>query len=87
VLTESMILAAGGGALGGSAAWVILDGYQTTTLNWQTYTQVAFTLAVTPGLLAEGVLYAIAMGLFGGLLPALHAARVPIAAGLREPEP
>jgi putative ABC transport system permease protein len=83
VLIESVVLAIGGGLLGGAAAWTILDGYQTTTLNWQSYTQVAFAFAVTPGLLVEGVLYAIAMGLVGGLLPAVHAARVPVAEGLR----
>jgi putative ABC transport system permease protein len=84
VLAESVVLAAAGGVLGGSLAWVILDGYQTTTLNWQTYTQVAFAFRVTPALLVEGVFYAMAMGLVGGLLPAMHAARVPVAAALRD---
>jgi putative ABC transport system permease protein len=83
VLAESVVLAAAGGLLGGSVAWALLDGHQTTTLNWQTYTQVAFALSVTPGLLAEGVLYAVAMGLVGGLFPAMHAARVEVATGLR----
>ena len=83
VLTESVVLATLGGLLGGSVAWTFLDGHQTTTLNWQSYTQVAFAFAVTPDLLVEGVFYAIAMGLAGGLLPALHAARVPVAAALR----
>ena len=83
VLIESVVLAIAGGLLGGSVAWTILDGHQTTTLNWQSYTQVAFAFAVTPGLLVEGVAYAIAIGLAGGLLPAVSAARVPVAAGLR----
>jgi len=83
VLVESAVLAAAGGVLGGSAAWAILDGYQATTLNWQTYTQVAFAFRVTPALLAKGVSYALAMGLGGGLLPAMHAARLPVAAALR----
>jgi putative ABC transport system permease protein len=84
VLAESVFLAATGGLLGGWVAWALLDGYQTTTLNWQTYTQVAFAFTVTPGLLLEGVVYAVAMGLVGGLLPAMHAARVPVAAALRD---
>jgi putative ABC transport system permease protein len=84
VLAESVVLAAAGGVLGGSLAWAILDGYQTTTLNWQTYTQVAFAFRVTLGLLVEGVFYAIVMGIVGGLLPAMHAARVPVAAALRD---
>lgn len=83
VLVESAFLAATGGVLGGALAWAILDGYQTTTLNWQTYTQVAFAFKVTPGLLAKGVSYAVVMGLGGGLLPAMHAARMPVAAALR----
>src|SRR5262245_12450813 len=83
VLTESAVLAMVGGLLGGAVAWTILDGHQTTTLNWQSYTQVAFAFAVTPGLLVLGVLSAIAIGLLGGLLPAMHAARVPVAAALR----
>ena len=84
VLAESVALAAAGGLLGGSVAWALLDGYQTTTLNWQTYTQVAFAFTVTPGLLVEGVFYAVAMGLVGGLLPAMHAARLPVASALRD---
>jgi len=83
VLAESAVLAAAGGLLGGSAAWVILDGHQTTTLNWQTYTQVAFAFAVTPGLIVQGVLYAMVLGLVGGLLPSMHAARLPVATALR----
>jgi len=83
VLVESMVLATAGGVLGGATAWAILDGYQTTTLNWQTYTQVAFAFKVTPGLLAKGVSCAVAMGLGGGLLPAMHAARIPVATALR----
>lgn len=83
VLVESVVLAIVGGLLGGSLAWILLDGHQTTTLNWQSYTQVAFAFAVTPGLLAHGVVYSIAIGALGGLLPAMNAARVPVAAALR----
>jgi putative ABC transport system permease protein len=83
VLVESVALAIVGGLIGGSLAWILLDGYQTTTLNWQSYTQVAFAFAVTPGLLAQGVVYATAIGLVGALLPAMNAARVPVAAALR----
>jgi len=83
VLAESTALAAAGGLVGGAAAWAMLDGYHTTTLNWQTYTQVAFAFAVTPWLIAQGVLYAMAMGVVGGLLPSIHAARLPVAAALR----
>src|SRR5262249_27203023 len=83
VLAESVTVAVAGGLVGGAAAWFLLDGHQTTTLNWQTYTQVAFAFAVTPALILEGVMYAIAIGLLAGLVPALHAARIPVASALR----
>ena len=73
-----------GGALGGLIAWVAFDGYQTATMNWQSFSQVAFAFAVTPGLLMRGILYAAIMGLVGGLLPAIRAARLPIVTALRQ---
>jgi putative ABC transport system permease protein len=60
-----------------------VNGYQTATINWQTYSQVAFSLTVTPDLLVGGVVYALLMGLIGGLFPALRAARMPVATALR----
>jgi putative ABC transport system permease protein len=84
VLAESAALALVGGAIGGLAAWAIFDGYQTATMNWQSFSQVAFAFAVTPRLLVQGLLYALAMGLIGGLLPAIRAARLPIVTALRE---
>ncbi len=84
VLAESLGLAAVGGALGGLAAYAVFNGYQTSTMNFQTFSQVAFGFAVTPKLLVEGLGYALVMGFVGGLLPAVRAARLPIAAALRE---
>ena len=84
VLAESFGLAAIGGALGGLIAYLGFNGYQTSTMNWQTFSQVAFAFAVTPRLLAQGLGYALVMGLIGGLLPAVRAARMPIASALRE---
>ena len=84
VLAESFGLAAIGGALGGLIAYVGFNGYQTSTMNWQSFSQVAFAFAVTPGLLAQGLGYALVMGLIGGLLPAVRAARLPISSALRE---
>jgi putative ABC transport system permease protein len=84
VLAESFGLAALGGALGGLLAYVGFNGYQTSTMNWQTFSQVAFAFAVTPGLLAQGLGYALVMGLIGGLLPAVRASRLPISSALRE---
>lgn len=84
VLAESLILGAIGGLLGGAAAYVGFNGYQTSTINFQTFSQVAFAFRVTPQLLAVGLFYALGMGLVGGLLPAIRAARLPIPAALRE---
>jgi putative ABC transport system permease protein len=84
VLTESMILGAIGGAVGGAAAYFGFNGYQTSTINFQTFSQVAFAFRVTPGLLGLGLFYALSMGFVGGLLPALRAARLPIPSALRE---
>jgi putative ABC transport system permease protein len=83
VLAESLTLAAIGGALGGLIAYVGFNGYQTSTINFQTFSQVAFGFAVTPSILGQGVAYALAMGFIGGLLPAVRAARLPISSALR----
>ena len=84
VLAESLALAAIGGLVGGLTAYVAFNGYQTSTMNFQTFSQVAFAFAVTRSLLIQGLTYALAMGLIGGLLPAIKAARLPIATALRE---
>jgi putative ABC transport system permease protein len=84
VLAESLALAAIGGAIGGLLAYVAFNGYQTSTMNFSTFSQVAFAFQVTPQLLGMGLFYALAMGLVGGLFPALRAARLPIPSALRE---
>ena len=81
VLAESMALL--GGSAGGLAAWLMFDGYRAATMNMQSFSQVAFSFAVTPMLLARGVACAAIIGFFGGLFPALRAARQPIAPALR----
>lgn len=84
VLLESLAIAVLGGALGALGAWLAFDGYQAATMNWQSFSQVAFAFAVTPGLLVFAIVYAALLGLFGGLLPAIRAARLPVANALRE---
>ena len=84
VLAESMALGAIGGVLGGLGAYFGFNGYQTSTINFQTFSQVAFAFRVTPELLVTGLIYALLMGLVGGLLPAIRAARLPIPTALRE---
>lgn len=84
VLAESLALALTGGVVGGLAAYLAFDGYGAATMNFRTFSQIAFKFAVTPQLLVTAILLAAAIGLVGGFLPALRAARLPIAAGLRE---
>jgi putative ABC transport system permease protein len=84
VLSESLALAAIGGAIGGALAFVAFNGYQTSTMNFSTFSQVAFAFQVTPRLLGMGLTYALIMGLIGGLFPAVRAARLPIPSALRE---
>lgn len=84
VLAESLVLSLVGGVLGAIAAYFGFDGFQAATLNWQSFSQVAFKFAVTPKLLLIGISYAMIMGLIGGLFPAIRAARLPVTAALRE---
>jgi putative ABC transport system permease protein len=84
VMAESLALAALGGAIGGAVAYAAFNGYQTSTMNFQTFSQVAFAFRVTPALLMLGLVYALLMGLVGGLFPAIRAARLPIPSALRE---
>ena len=84
VLAESLALAAIGGVLGGLAAYFAFNGYQTSTMNFQTFSQVAFAFRVTQTLMIQGLSYALLMGLVGGLMPAIKAARLPIPTALRQ---
>ncbi|MEQ1858626.1 MAG: ABC transporter permease [Chthoniobacteraceae bacterium] len=84
VMMESIILALAGGALGAGGAYVAFDGFTAATMNWQTFSQVTFAFAVTPALLVRAIVWSTVLGLVGGFFPAIRAARLPIAAGLRE---
>ena len=84
VLVEALALAFLGGAVGAGGAYLLFDGFQASTINWQTFSQVTFAFKVTPPLLVMAVVFASTIGLLGGLFPAIRAARLPIAEGLRE---
>jgi putative ABC transport system permease protein len=84
VLIESLALALVGGIVGGLGAYVAFDGYGAATMNFQTWSQIAFAFAVTPKLLFHAILWAATIGLLGGIFPAIRAARLPIAAALRD---
>ncbi len=84
ILGESLVLGGIGGIIGGLGAYLAFNGYQTSTMNFQTFSQVAFAFRVTPLLLTMGLIYALVMGLIGGLFPAIRAVRLPIPLALRE---
>ncbi len=84
VLIESICLALLGGSIGALITYLAMDGYQAATLNFTTFSQVAFAFAIDGKLVLGGMILAISIGTFGGFLPAFYASRVPIAAALRE---
>jgi putative ABC transport system permease protein len=77
ILVESILWAFPGALLGGALAWLLFNGLSASPFGF------SFQLAVTPSLVVLGIVWALGMGLIGGLLPALRAARVPVAAALR----
>jgi putative ABC transport system permease protein len=83
VMVEALLLALVGGAVGGALAYVYCDGATLSTLNFNTFSQVAFAFRVTPQLLVRGLVWALAIGAVGGLLPAVRAARLPVTTALR----
>jgi putative ABC transport system permease protein len=84
VLAEAAALASAGGTIGALIAWVLFDGYAVSTLNFQSMSQVGFAFAVTPALIAQGMTYAMGMGLAGAIWPAWRAARLSIVTALRD---
>jgi len=84
LMIESILLALIGGAIGGAFAYAGFNNFHAATMNWQSFSQVTFAFAVTPQLLVQGIIWATIIGVIGGLLPAIRAARQPIAASLRE---
>jgi putative ABC transport system permease protein len=84
VLVESILLGIVGGVIGGAIAWLAFDGYQTATMNFQSFSQIAFSFAVTPQLLLTALVISLVMGTAGGLLPAIRAATLPVVTALRE---
>jgi putative ABC transport system permease protein len=84
LMIESLALALAGGLIGGGLAYLAFNNFHTSTMNFQTFSQVTFAFRVTPELLARGIVWASIIGLVGGIFPAMRAARMPIAAALRE---
>jgi putative ABC transport system permease protein len=84
VVSESLLLAFAGGLIGAGLAWLAFDGFLTSTLNWASFSAITFAFDVNAKLLAQGITFAMLIGLVGGLFPAIRAARQPVAEALRE---
>jgi putative ABC transport system permease protein len=82
-LIEALLISSVGGVLG-CLAVLRLNGYTTSTINFQTFSNLAFAFKITPDLMLMGVGFALAMGVLGGIFPAIRAARLPVATALRE---
>ena len=82
-LTESVALALVGGVIGCVLALPV-HGLSTGAMNMASFSELAFKFRITPALLAGGMIFSALMGAVGGLLPALRAARIPVARALRE---
>jgi putative ABC transport system permease protein len=83
VFVEAVLLALAGGACGALLAWLLFNGHTVDTSGGGTGGQLLFDLAVTPGLMALGIVWACFIGVVGGLFPAIRAARLPVATALR----
>ena len=83
VMLEALLLALIGGLLGALIAYLLFNGLSVSTLG-QNFTQVVFNFKVAPELVARGLVIAVVIGMIGGLLPAIRAARLPVATSLRE---
>ena len=77
ILCESVLLALPGALLGSGLAWIFFNGLSASPLGF------SFHLAVTPSIVTLGVEWSLAMGMLGGLFPALRAARLPVTEALR----
>ncbi len=82
VMIESLMLALAGGVIGALLAYLLFNNMAVSTLG-ANFSQVVFQFQVTPALVRSGLLIAIAIGMLGGLLPALRAARLPVTTALR----
>lgn len=82
ILLESLALALAGGVLGAVIAFVLFNNVAVSTLG-SNFTQVLFKFAVTPALVQQGLVIAVLIGMVGGFLPALRAARQPVTTALR----
>jgi putative ABC transport system permease protein len=82
LLCESLFIALIGGILG-CIVILPINGITTSTINFQTFSNLAFAFQITPDILLQGIFFSLFMGFLGGLFPAIRAARLPVAEALR----
>jgi len=81
-LVESLLLGLVGGAVGLAAA-SLLSAIDVTTMNWDTFSEIAFGFTLSPGIVIGALVFAALMGTLGGFLPAVRASRAGIVESLR----
>jgi putative ABC transport system permease protein len=81
-LIEGALLAFIGGLIG-CAISLPMNGYTTATISFETFSESVFAFTITPALIGKGLVFAVAVGLVGTLLPALRASRLPVIAALK----
>ena len=84
VIAEALTLGLVGGVVGGLIAYFGFNGVRASTMNLSSFSQITFAFTVTPALLVQSLIYALMLGFFGGLMPSVRAARLPITIGLRD---
>jgi putative ABC transport system permease protein len=82
VMIEALALSLLGGLIGAALAWWFFNGHTVATLGGA-FAQIVFQVTVTPSLMEQGLYWACAIGVLGGLFPALRSARLPVAEALR----
>ena len=83
LMLESMILALFGGLLGSGLAYLVFNGYTVSTLAGGSFSQTSFAFAVTGDIIRQGLILALVVGTFGGILPAWKASKQDITEALR----
>lgn len=84
VIVESLVFGLLGALVGGGASYLLFDGFRAATINFASFSQVAFAFEVTRELLMQGITLALVIGAIGGLFPAISAARQSVVGSLRE---
>ncbi len=82
LLIEGALLALIGGVAGCAVAY-LWNGYTTATMGFETFSEIVFEFTVTPRLMAEGLVFAVLVGLLGSFLPSVRASRLPVIAALK----